>query len=109
MFVWSGKVTADLLQIGAQRANLALVALSSSLGVAVCCRIVASLAWRPQHDPRFRSHRGGGRFPGLRRFGLVSMLAGFVLLGLGMSAIFPTALGLAGDRFRETGTVFGRS
>jgi fucose permease len=35
------------------------------------------------------------------------MLAGFALLGMGLSASFPTALALAGDRFRATGTVFG--
>jgi MFS family permease len=41
-----------------------------------------------------------------RTFG--GMLAGFGLLGLGMAAVFPTALGVAGDRFPEnTGTVFG--
>jgi fucose permease len=35
-------------------------------------------------------------------------MAGFSVIGLGMSAIFPTALGLAGDRFPDkTGTVFG--
>lgn len=40
--------------------------------------------------------------------GFAWMVSGFAVLGLGMSAIFPTALGLAGDRFpRETGTVFG--
>ncbi|MGC2249730.1 MAG: MFS transporter, partial [Acidobacteriaceae bacterium] len=32
----------------------------------------------------------------------------FCVIGLGLSAIFPTILGMAGDRFpRETGTVFG--
>lgn len=40
--------------------------------------------------------------------GFASMVTGIVIIGLGMSAIFPTALGVAGDRFpRETGTVFG--
>lgn len=36
------------------------------------------------------------------------MIAGFAVIGLGMSAIFPTALGVLGDQFpHETGTVFG--
>lgn len=36
------------------------------------------------------------------------MVVGIVVIGLGFSAIFPTALGLAADRFPgETGTVFG--
>jgi MFS family permease len=36
------------------------------------------------------------------------MIAGFAMLGLGMAAVFPTALGVAGDLFpNETGTVFG--
>ena len=108
MFVWSGKVTADLLQIGAQRANLALVALSSSLGVG---RLLAVLwlRWLGGRNTILVSAATAVAGASLvyGRFGLVSMLAGFVLLGLGMSAIFPTALGLAGDRFRETGTVFG--
>ncbi|MES2222524.1 MAG: MFS transporter, partial [Acidobacteriota bacterium] len=38
----------------------------------------------------------------------VGVATGFCVIGLGLSAIFPTILGMAGDRFpRETGTVFG--
>jgi MFS family permease len=36
------------------------------------------------------------------------MVTAAIIIGLGLSAIFPTALGMAGDRFPEqTGTVFG--
>ena len=36
------------------------------------------------------------------------MVTGFAMMGLGMSAVFPTTLGLAGDQFpNQTGTVFG--
>jgi MFS family permease len=39
---------------------------------------------------------------------LAGMVVGMLIIGLGFSAIFPTALGMASDRFpAETGTVFG--
>jgi MFS transporter, FHS family, glucose/mannose:H+ symporter len=108
MFVWSSKLTADLLQIGAARANLSLVALSSSLGVG---RLLAALwlRWLNGRDMILISATTAVAGASLVywKISFTSMLAGFVLLGLGLSAIFPTALGLAGDRFRETGTVFG--
>lgn len=108
MFVWSSKLTADLLQIGAQRANLALVGLSSSLGVG---RLLAVLwlRWLGGRNTILASAATvvAGASVVYGRPSFAPMLAGFVLLGLGMSAIFPTALGLAGDRFRETGTAFG--
>jgi MFS transporter, FHS family, glucose/mannose:H+ symporter len=108
MFVWSSKLTADSLQIGAARANLALVALSSSLGVG---RLLAVLWLRWLNGRHMILVSAGTAVVGASlvccKFGFTPMLAGFVVLGLGLSAIFPTALGLAGDHFRETGTVFG--
>jgi fucose permease len=108
MFVWSSKLTADLLQIETQRANLALVALSSSLGVG---RLLAALwlRWLSGRNTILVSAAAAAAGASLAysATSLTTMLAGFALLGLGLSAIFPTALALAGDRFRETGTVFG--
>ena len=108
MFVWSSKLTADLLQIGAARANLSLVALSSSLGVGRLLAVVW-LRWLNGRNMILVSATTAVAGASLVycKFGFTSMLEGFVMLGLGLSAIFPTALGLAGDRFRETGTVFG--
>jgi MFS transporter, FHS family, glucose/mannose:H+ symporter len=108
MFVWSSKLTADLLHIGAERANLSLLALSSSLGAG---RLLAVLwlRWLSARSLILASAAAAvlGAVMVSGRAGLISMLAGFVVLGLGLSAIFPTTLGLAGDRFTQTGTVFG--
>ena len=108
MFVWSSKLTADLLQIGAARANLSLVALSSSLGVGRLLAVVW-LRWLNGRNMILVSATTAVAGASLVycKFGFTSMLEGFVMIGLGLSAIFPTALGLAGERFRETGTVFG--
>jgi fucose permease len=109
MFVWTGKIVAEALRTGPGRADVGLVALSAALGagriVAVPCLsrlgsartiwlstavvVVGSMAMRSANQ-------------------MASMIVATVLVGLGLSAIFPTALGMAGDRFpRETGTVFG--
>jgi MFS transporter, FHS family, glucose/mannose:H+ symporter len=109
MFVWAGRVVKDLTHVAVQRADLALVGLSIALGVG---RLLAAL-WLEWLGSRkvlllsaavtiagvvvARSHES---------FGV--MIAGFAVIGLGMSATFPTALGVLGDRFpNETGTVFG--
>ena len=109
MFVWSGKVAGDVLHVAAGRADLALAALSVALGAG---RLLAVLwlKWLGSRATLLLSAaititgvvvvRVHGTFGG--------MVTGFAVIGLGMSAIFPTALGLAGDRFPdETGTVFG--
>jgi MFS transporter, FHS family, glucose/mannose:H+ symporter len=113
VFVWAGKMTAEILPSFASRADLALVAVTVALGAG---RLVASIASR-----RFASRAllllscailfsgaavaaYGAHAPA----GYAGMIAGFSILGLGMAPIFPTALALAGDRFpAETGTVFG--
>src|SRR5579863_3591489 len=109
MFVWSGKIMAGLLGASPQRANLALLGLGGSLGAG---RLAAALWLRwvrgRQAIVLSAAAAAAGAVLVYQRMGLAWMLAGFAVLGLGMSAIFPTALGLAGDRFpRETGTVFG--
>src|SRR6266571_425241 len=109
MFVWSSKITSLVTGARPQQANLALAGLSAAFGVG---RLVAVL-WL-----RWLGSRGtiwlcctmaifGGSFAlASRQF--PPMTAGILFIGLGLSAIFPTVLGLAADRFpKETGTVFG--
>jgi len=109
MFVWAGKVVGDVLHLALDRADLALVGLSLSLGAG---RLLAAL-WLKKLGSRPQlllsaalTIAGAVIVRGHETFG--GMVAGFAVIGLGMSAIFPTALGLAGDRFpNQTGTVFG--
>jgi fucose permease len=109
MFVWSGKVAGDVLHVAAGRADLALAALSIALGAG---RLLAVLwlKWLGSRNTLLLS--AAISITGVvvvrvhETFG--GMLTGFAGIGLGMSAIFPTALGLVGDRFPDkTGTVFG--
>ena len=109
MFVWAGRVVKDVTHVAAGRADLALVGLAIALGVG---RLLAAV-WLEGLGSRnllllsaavtivgvivARSHQSAG-----------VMIAGFAVIGLGLSATFPTALGVLGDRFpNETGTVFG--
>ncbi|HTW48574.1 MAG TPA: MFS transporter [Acidobacteriaceae bacterium] len=113
VFVWAGKLTADIFPVFSNHADLALVAVTIALGTG---RLIAS----------FASHRMASRallllscavlvsgsaivaISAHAQAGYAGMVAGFSILGLGMAPIFPTALALAGDRFpSETGTVFG--
>jgi MFS transporter, FHS family, glucose/mannose:H+ symporter len=113
VFVWAGKLMADILPGSGNQADLALVAVTVALGIG---RLVASfgshhLASRPllllscgvlilgSDIAAFSAHMAAG---------YAGIVTGFSLLGLGMAPIFPTTLALAGDRFpAETGTVFG--
>ncbi len=109
MFVWSSKIVADVSRTSPHRANLALAALSAALGIG---RLMAAL-WLHWLEGRTvirlstaMTVAGALVVHASREFPY--MVVGIVVIGLGMSAIFPTALGLAGDRFPgETGTVFG--
>ena len=109
MFTWSGKVVGDVFHVAAGRADLALAALSIALGAG---RLLAVLwlKWLGSRTTLLLSAAititGAVVARVHETFG--GMVTGFAIMGLGMSAIFPTALGLAGDRFpNETGTVFG--
>jgi fucose permease len=109
MFVWTGKIVADALHVSANRANIALVALSAALGVG---RIVAVplLRWIGNTGMIWLSTAIVliGSIVMRNANQLSGMIAASIIIGLGLSAIFPTALGMAGDRFpQETGTVFG--
>jgi MFS transporter, FHS family, glucose/mannose:H+ symporter len=109
MFVWAGKIVADTLHAPPRQANMALVALSAALGAG---RLLAVLWLRCIGNRRTiwlsttvviagsLVVMNANHFPG--------MVTGMLLIGLGLSAIFPTALGVASDLFpAETGTVFG--
>ena len=109
MFVWAGKLSADMLHLAASRAGFVLVALSAALGIG---RLLAAFALKKLGSRGMLLVASAIIFAGAivvrmgSSFGPV--LAGFALIGLGMSSVFPTALGVAGDRFPgETGTVFG--
>jgi MFS transporter, FHS family, glucose/mannose:H+ symporter len=109
MFVWSGKVLGDMLHVAAGRADLALVALNIALGAG---RLLAVLwlKWLKSRKTLLLSAAItiAGVVVVLVHGTFGGMVTGFAVIGLGMSAVFPTALGLAGDRFPdETGTVFG--
>jgi fucose permease len=109
MFVWAGKVAHDLLHTSAQRADLVLLGLSAALGVG---RLLAVLwlRWIGNRNTVLLSAGivAVGAIVVLVFAGIGGVMTGFCLIGFGVSAIFPTILGMAGDRFpRETGTVFG--
>ena len=109
MFVWTGKIAADALGISPNRANITLVALSAALGLgrlaaAVCLRWLGSrrTIWLAAVIAAVGAimMRSASQMSG--------MIAAALVIGLGLSAIFPTTLGMASDRFpKETGTVFG--
>ncbi|MGO9274378.1 MAG: MFS transporter [Terriglobia bacterium] len=109
MFVWAGKVVGDVLHLAAGRADLALVGVSAAMGAGRLLAVIW-LKWLGGRTLLLVS--GGVATAGailvIAFDSFVGMVAGFSVIGLGMSAIFPTALGLAGGRFPDkTGTAFG--
>lgn len=109
MFVWAGKIVADTLNAPSKRANLALVALSAALGAG---RLIAAfwLKWIGNRKTIWISCALviAGSLVATDASQLPGMVVGMAVIGLGLAAIFPTALGMAGDLFpSETGTVFG--
>jgi fucose permease len=109
MFVWAGKIVADTLHVLPRQANMALVALSAALAAG---RLMAVL-WL-----KWIGNRGtiwlstalviAGSLVAMNSTHLAGTVAGMLVIGLGLSAIYPTALGIASDLFpAETGTVFG--
>jgi len=109
MFVWAGKITGGVLHLTPQRADLALVALSAAMGAGRLLAMVG-LKWLGGRTLLLVSAAVtmAGAILVLAFDSFPGMVAGFSVMGMGMSAIFPTTLGLAGDRFPDrTGTVFG--
>ncbi|PYT73432.1 MAG: hypothetical protein DMG39_06625 [Acidobacteria bacterium] len=109
MFVWTGKIAADALRVSPSRANIALVALTAALGAG---RMLAALYLSrlgSTYTIWFSTATvvAGGALMRTANQMFGTVVAALVI-GMGLSAIFPTALGMAGDRFpEETGTVFG--
>jgi fucose permease len=109
MFVWTGKIVAGALRASPNRANIALVALSAALGAG---RIAAvhCLRWLGSGHTIWLSTAVlvVGSIVMRNANQMFGMVVATLVIGLGLSAIFPTALGMASDRFpEETGTVFG--
>ncbi|MGH9535326.1 MAG: MFS transporter [Terriglobales bacterium] len=109
MFVWAGKIAQSALGADARRAALVLVALSAALGAG---RLLA-VGWLRWLGNRWTLRAsalavivGASLAIAAGRYGL--MLAAFLVVGFGFAAIYPSGLGLAGDRFpADTGTAFG--
>ena len=109
VFVWTSKIAAEVLHIPPDRANIALVALSAALGAG---RLAAVRVLKGIGSVRTIWMGTAIVVAGslvMRSANQTStMILAAAMIGLGLSAIFPTALGMAGDRFpEETGTVFG--
>jgi MFS transporter, FHS family, glucose/mannose:H+ symporter len=109
MFVWAGKVVGDVLHLAAERADVARVGVSAAMGAGRLLAVIW-LKWLGGRTLLLVSAAvttvGAILVVAFESF--AGMVAGFSVIGLGMSAIFPTALGLAGDRFPDkTGTAFG--
>jgi len=109
VFVWAGKVVGDVLHLAAERADLALVGVSAAMGAGRLLAVIG-LKWLGGRTLLLVSAAvtTAGAILVIAFESFAGMIAGFSVIGLGMSAIFPTALGLAGDRFPDkTGTAFG--
>lgn len=109
MFVWAGKLVQTVLHTRPQQAAAALVALSAAIGIGRLFA-VGWLRWLGNRGTLLLSSAvivAGAAVTGSGG-GYAAMLTGLAMIGLGISAIYPTVLGLAGTWFpRETGTVFG--
>jgi len=109
MFVWAGKIVAGMFNATPERAGWALVGLSAAIGAG---RLGATFLLRVLGNRRTMLLSAAVAVTGAmvaynsREFSLAVL--GMVVIGLGLASIYPTALGIAGDRFpRQTGTVFG--
>ena len=109
MFVWAGKIVAGVFHSTPERANLALAGLHAAigagrLGAAFLLRVVGSR--RTMLLSAAITVTGAMLAFNSREFSVAVL--GVSVIGLGLASIYPTALGVAGDRFpRQTGTVFG--
>ena len=109
MFVWAGKIVQEALRLSVSRADIALLGLSAAMGVG---RLAASRTLKSVGSRNTILAATGliaaGAVLVLFSGGFTAMVAGFFVIGLGLAAVYPTVLGMAGDRFpSETGTVFG--
>ncbi|HZY62163.1 MAG TPA: MFS transporter [Edaphobacter sp.] len=109
MFVWTSKIVVEVLHTTPAQGGLALAGLGTALGVG---RLIAGiwLRWFGNLGTIWASVSMvlAGILIAVTARNFIAMLSAMMLIGLGLSAIFPTILGIAGDRFSgETGTVFG--
>ena len=109
MFVWAGKIVGGMFNATPQHANWALVGLSAAIGAG---RLGASFLLRVLGNRRTMllstAFTVTGTMIAFTSRELPMAVFGMVVIGLGLASIYPTALGVAGDRFpRQTGTVFG--
>lgn len=109
MFVWAGKIVGGMFNATPQHANWALVGLSAAIGAG---RLGATFLLRVLGDRRTMLISTAitvtGTMIAFTSRAFPTAVLGMVLIGLGLASIYPTALGVAGDRFpRQTGTVFG--
>ncbi len=110
MFVWAGKVVRDLLDVPVARADVVLFALTAAMGVGrlTASRVLRKVGNRSAILISAATVIVGAVVVLLSAASYASLIVGFAIVGLGLSAIYPTVLGLAGDQFPdETGTVFG--
>jgi fucose permease len=109
MFVWAGKIAGGIFRTTPERATWALVALSAAIGIGrlATAFLLRYLGSRKTMLLSTAVTLAGTMLVFASREFQVAVL-GMGMLGLGLAAIYPTALGVAGDRFpRSTGTVFG--
>jgi fucose permease len=109
MFVWAGKIVGGMFNATPEHANWALVGLSAAIGAG---RLGASFLLRVLGNRRTMllstAFTVTGTMIAFTSRELPMAVFGMVVIGLGLASIYPTALGIAGDRFpRQTGTVFG--
>ncbi len=109
MFVWTGKIVAGVFHSAPERANWALAGLTAAIGAG---RLGAALLLSVLGSRRTMLLSTAITVTGAmlafnsREFSVAVL--GVSVIGLGLASIYPTALGVAGDRFpRQTGTVFG--
>jgi fucose permease len=109
MFVWAGKIVAGMFNATPQHAGWALVGLSAAIGAG---RLGAAFLLRVLGSRKVMLLSAAVTVTGVMMAftsrGLSTAVLSMVVIGLGLASIYPTALGIAGDRFpRQTGTVFG--
>lgn len=109
MFVWAGKIVGGVFHTTPQRANWALVGVSAAIGVG---RLGAAFLLRHLGSRKTMLLSTGiaiaGALIAYTSRGFAVAVLGMTVIGLGLASIYPTALGVAGDRFpQRTGTVFG--
>ena len=109
MFVWAGKIVTGMFHSGPERANWALVGLSAAIGAG---RLGAAFLLRVLGNRRTillsTAIAVTGAMVVYNSRAFTVAVLGMAIIGLGLAAIYPTALGVAGDCFpRQTGTVFG--